>query len=152
MIFLIDEKHVIKLGKGEKLHSGLSLFNGHSCCCLSSCCTLEIGKVSKPSEPLVRWSNSPWDTPASNTFPWSNWGRLCPTISVTFPNDTLFTLWLASSAEVRKEPGFELFSPALFFHSWTNYFCHFSCELSVTLWMFSRKHCLKISIITIFKQ
>lgn len=58
-------------------------------------------------------------TPSSHTFLWSrNLGGLRPAISGTFRNrqvdiHTHFTLWLASCAEVRKEPG--LLSQALFF-------------------------------------
>lgn len=51
-------------------------------------------------------------------------------ISVTFGNQwsdihTHFTPRLAHCVKVRKEPGFELFSLAVFFHSSPSYFCPF---------------------------
>lgn len=75
-----------------------------------------------------RWSNS-FGNPF-HTFPTSQLGELCQTMSISFQNQyfhihTHFTLWLASCVEVRKETGFELLSLA--FCSLQNYFCHFSC-------------------------
>ncbi len=85
---------------------------------------------------------------------------LCPTISATSWNrrsdfHAHFTLWLASCAEVSKEPGFELLSQcSFFFHSVHNHFCHFSCvQPDARLWMSSRRDRLTMcTLILIFKR
>lgn len=78
------------------------------------------------SEILVGWSNSFRNILRSTSDWWR--GELCPIISGTFWNQPFdihnyCTPWLCGG-----ERGFEVLSLALFFHSWCNYFCHFSCE------------------------
>ena len=111
--------------------------------------------ISEPevaSEVLVRWSNS-FGNPLSPHLSSVGLGCVCETFrKLTIWHSHRFMPWLASCAEVRMEPGFERLCLAFFFHSWINYFCHFSC-MSTTLWMPSRIMCLIMcAIIPVFKQ
>lgn len=91
--------------------------------------------------------------PPLYTFPKSDKGELCPPISLT--------LWNKSTS-CNDCPGVRMreskqrlnFSPALFSHSFDNYFWHFSCvQPSASLLMSSRKDLLKMcAVISIFKQ
>ncbi len=87
------------------------------------------------------------------------WRALCPTISVTLQNRRPNievpprTVFGQACRGEKKEPGIELLSLALLFHSLHNRFCHFSCEQpSATQWKSSKRDSLKLcAIISIFK-